>query len=585
VLIGLSVSAIIAIAAVIALVVARQRLLRMSTERDGWRAQYDAVVERFRPVVDAEAERDRLLTAAEAERVAIETAIERRRVDLAAEEARMLQAIETARAAEAAAIERERAALETAIERRRVDLAAEEARMLQAIEAARAAEAAAIERERAALRAEQAAVRTEIGSERAAAAKALEELELKRASGADMIVGLQAQISALQAEFATLDEESNLQSFGFYKPRYSFAESRQYQERLERVLAEQKEMLRAKTAAVCAMEWLVNGSKAEGRKQTNQMLKLMLRAFNGECDAAVAKVRFNNVHVMEARIRKAFEVINSLAEVQQCSIVSTYLELKLQELYLSHEYEDKVQAEKEEQRRIREQMRDEEIAQRELERAQAEAEREEARYEQALAKAREEVESAAGAKQERLYQKIEELQQRLAEAHTNKERAIARAQMTRSGHVYVISNLGSFGEHVYKIGMTRRLDPMDRIRELGDASVPFQFDVHAIIYSDDAPGLECELHKAFDRHRVNRVNERKEFFRIPIEQIAYTVREQRGDISITLAAEAAEYRKTQAILAEEASGAARLPIAHATESISPHRSLIQQTPALTAPHG
>ncbi|HVG22901.1 MAG TPA: DUF4041 domain-containing protein [Thermoanaerobaculia bacterium] len=404
-------------------------------------------------------------------------------------------------------------------------------------------------------------MRSEISVARAAAVKALEELQQKRTLEADALTTLQIRIAALRAEFAALDEESNLQTFGFYKPRYSFAESQQYQQRLEVVLAEQKEMLRAKSAAVCSSEWLVNGSKVEGRKQTNQTLKLMLRAFNGESDAAVAKVRYNNVHVMEARIKKAFEVINSLAEVQQCCIVEAYLQLKLQELYLSHEYEDKLQAEKEEQRRIREQMRDEEIAQRELERAQAEAEREETRYEQALAKAREEVESAAGAKHERLNQKIEELQQRLAEAHANKERAIARAQMTRSGHVYVISNLGSFGEHVYKIGMTRRLDPMDRIRELGDASVPFHFDVHAIIYSDDAPALECELHKLFDGHRVNRINERKEFFRVPIEHIARAVREQRGDIEITLTAEAAEYRRTQAILAGEAAGSARLPIA------------------------
>lgn len=525
-LIALSIAAGIAIAAVVAVIITRQRLLRAAAERDGWRAQHDALTDRYRPVIDAEAERDRILAAAE----------------------------------------RDRLAAAATLEQRRAELVADEARMRQAIEAGRAAEAAAIERERAALHAEQAALRMEIGVERAAAVTALQELEQKRASEANTIATLQAQIAGLRAEFAALDEESNLQTFGFYKPRYSFAQSRQYQERLEVVLAEQKEMLRAKSAAVCAAEWLVNGSKVEGRKQTNQTLKLMLRAFNGESDAAVAKVRYDNVHVMEARIKKAFEVINSLAEVQQCRIVAPYLELKLQELYLSHEYEDKLQTEKEEQRRIRDQMRDEEIAQRELERAQAEAEREETRYEQALAKAREEVESAAGAKQERLHQKIEELQQRLAEAHTNKERAIARAQMTRSGHVYVISNLGSFGEHVYKIGMTRRLDPMDRIRELGDASVPFQFDIHAIIYSDDAPALECELHKLFDGHRVNRVNERKEFFRVPIEQIARAVREQHGEIEITLTAEAAEYRKTQAILADEAAGAARLPITASTVS-------------------
>lgn len=507
-LIGLSIAAGIGIAAVVAVIVTRQQLLRMTAERDTWRKQHDALVERLRPVVDAEAERVRILAAVERDRVAAEAALEQRRAAVAADEMRMREAIEAGRMAEAAAMERERAA----------------------------------------------------------AVRMLEELEQKRASEANIIATLQGQIAALRAEFAALDEESNLQSFGFYKPRYSFAESRQYQERLEHVLAQQKEILRAKSAAVCAAEWLVNGSKVEGRKQTNQTLKLMLRAFNGESDAAVAKVRYNNVHVMEARIKKAFEVINGLAEVQQCSIVDLYLELKLQELYLSHEYESKLEAEREEQRRIREQMRDEEIAQRELERAQAEAEREEARYEQALAKAREEVESAVGAKQERLQQRIDELQQRLAEAHVNKERAISRAQMTRSGHVYVISNLGSFGEHVYKIGMTRRLEPLDRIRELGDASVPFQFDVHAIIYSDDAPALECELHKAFDEHRVNRVNERKEFFRVPIEQIARAVREQYGDIEITLTAEAAEYRKTQALLAEHAAGAARLPIAAATVS-------------------
>lgn len=518
---ALSIAAGVAIAAVVAVIVVRQRLLRVSAERDEWRAQHDALVDRFRPILDVEAERDRIM----------------------------------------ATVERDRLAAQASLAQGHAGLIADEARMRQAIEAARAAEAAAVERERAALHAEQAAVRMEIGVERAAAVKTLAELEQKRAAEVNVIATLQAQIAALRAEFAVLDEESNLQTFGFYKPRYSFAESRQYQERLELVLAGQKEMLRAKSAAVCAAEWTVNGSKVEGRKQTNQTLKLMLRAFNGESDAAVAKVRYNNVHVMEARIKKAFEVINSLAEVQQCRIVGAYLDLKLQELYLSHEYEDKLQAEKEEQRRIREQMRDEEIAQRELERAQAEAEREETRYEQALAKAREEVESAAGAKQERLNQKIEELQQRLAEAHANKERAIARAQMTRSGHVYVISNLGSFGEHVYKIGMTRRLDPMDRIRELGDASVPFHFDVHAIIYSEDAPTLECELHKAFDGHRVNRVNERKEFFKVPIEQIAHAVREQHGEIEITLTAEAAEYRKTQAILAEHAGDAVRLPIA------------------------
>ena len=362
---------------------------------------------------------------------------------------------------------------------------------------------------------------------------------------------LTAQITSLQAELARLDEQATLQSFGFYRPRYDFATSEAYQSRLEEIREAQKEMLRLKTAAVGDVEWTVNGSKVEGRKQIAQTLKLMLRAFNGECDAAVARVGYNNVQVMEARIRKAWETVNTLAQVQQCRVVPEYLDLKLQELFLAHEYQEKVYAEREEQRRIREQMREEELAQRELERAREDAEREERRYEEALAKARSEVERAIGAKQERLQQQIAELEQRLAEAHERKERAIARAQLTRSGHVYVISNVGSFGEEVFKIGMTRRLDPMDRVRELGDASVPFEFDVHAIIYTEDAPGLENKLHRQFHWRRINRVNERKEFFRVTIDEIAAAVRAENAEIELVREAEARDYRKTLAMLAEE----------------------------------
>jgi hypothetical protein len=357
---------------------------------------------------------------------------------------------------------------------------------------------------------------------------------------------LQSNIDRLRAELAQLDEAANLQSFGFYRPHYDLASSERYQAALEAIRLTQKNMIKDGGAAGCPVEWAVNGSKTEGRKQINQTLKLLLRAFNGECDTAVAKVKYNNVHVMEARINKAWEAINKLASVQQCHITSEFLSLKIQELHLAHEYQEKLQAEKEEQRRIREQMREEEIAQRELEKARLDAEREEARYVEALSKARQEVEHEVGLKQQKLQTQIEALQARLLEAQANKERAIARAQMTRSGHVYVISNLGSFGEDVFKIGMTRRLDPLERVRELGDASVPFQFDVHAIIYSEDAPTLETTLHRVFNHRRVNLVNERKEFFRVSIDEITQEVRRHRGEIEITLIAEAKEYRQSVA---------------------------------------
>lgn len=311
-------------------------------------------------------------------------------------------------------------------------------------------------------------------------------------------------------------------------------------------------MIKDKSAAICQIEWTVNGSRTEGRKSINQTLRLILRAFNGESDAAIAKVKYNNVQVMEARIRKAWEAINSLAGVQQCHITRMYLDLKLEELFLVHEYQEKIYEEKEEQRRIREQMREEEAALREIEKARTDAEREEKRYADALRKAQEEANLAVGDKQQKLQMQIEELQRRLQEAHTNKERAISRAQMTRSGHVYIISNVGSFGEHVYKIGMTRRLDPLDRVRELSDASVPFQFDVHAVIYSEDAPTLETTLHRIFNDRRVNRVNMRKEFFQVSIEEIAEAVRKHHGEIELTQVAEAVEYRKTIAMIQDAA---------------------------------
>jgi hypothetical protein len=388
-------------------------------------------------------------------------------------------------------------------------------------------------------------------NQRTIADRALAEVDHLQTISREELSKLEQRLESLRSEVSLLDEQANLQSFGFYRPHYDFESSDKYGQELDRIREKQKAMLKSSStdkAAYCQIAWTVDGSAAKGKQSIGQTLRLMLRAFNGESDAAIGKVRYNNVTVMEARIEKAFEVINGLAAVQQCFISKSYCELKLKELYLVHENQEKVQAEREEQRLIREQMREEEKAVRELERAKAEAEEEEQRYADALAKARKDVEGIQGAKQAKLLEKIGQLEQRLVVAQQQKERAIARAQLTRSGHVYVISNLGSFGEHIYKIGMTRRLDPLDRIRELGDASVPFAFDVHAVIYSEDAPGLEAKLHRAFAERRVNLVNDRKEFFGVHIDDVVRIVRENHDDVLITKTAEAQEYRKTLAML-------------------------------------
>jgi multidrug efflux pump subunit AcrA (membrane-fusion protein) len=300
----------------------------------------------------------------------------------------------------------------------------------------------------------------------------------------------------------------------------------------------------------------VGNSKAEGRKLQKQQAKLMLRAFNGETEAAVARVSWNNVTKMEERIRKSFEAVNSLGTVMHVEITKPYLDLALAELRLTHEYEQKKQEVLEEQRRIKEQLREEELALREVARAQEEAEKEESRYEKALAKARAEMAKARGTELAELTARIQELQQSLTEAQKQKERAKSMAELTRSGHVYVISNVGSFGERVYKIGMTRRLNPLDRVKELGDASVPFEFDVHALIYTEDAPALERAFHQHFGDQRVNLMNQRKEFFEVSIDQIEEFVMHRGMAIQVTKLAEAREFRQTVAMREDRAGRAA-----------------------------
>ncbi|NVK40717.1 MAG: DUF4041 domain-containing protein [Oceanospirillaceae bacterium] len=333
-------------------------------------------------------------------------------------------------------------------------------------------------------------------------------------------------------------------SFGIYEPYFEFDTPEKFKSAIREVREQQKSLIKDDKATSCDTEWQVGGSKAEGQKMVKKQTKLMLRAFNGECDAAISKVKWNNVLGMEERIRKSLDAINKTGESMNISIVPQYLNLKLKELRLNHELAEKQYQIKEEQRQIREEMREEEKARRELEKAQKDAEKEEQRYQQALEKARLELQEAHGAEAEKYAEQIQQLEQQLAEAHEKSQRAISRAQETKSGHVYVISNVGSFGEDVYKIGMTRRLEPLDRVRELGDASVPFLFDVHAMIFSHNAPELERELHNIFDHRRLNLVNNRKEFFQVNLNDIEEAVTSKGLEVEFTKIAEAHEYRES-----------------------------------------
>jgi len=317
----------------------------------------------------------------------------------------------------------------------------------------------------------------------------------------------------LKSEVALLEENLEDISFGLYKPHFEFDTAEDYKRELKATRDRQRELVRSGLAASSPTKWTVGNSRTEGKKIERQYTKLLLRAFNGECDAAVANVSWNNATKMEQRVENAFEAISKLGDVMNMSINPTYLQKKLNEVSLTHEYREKRHQEREEQRELARQMREEEKAERELERARADAEREELRNQEALEKAREEAAKATGHQLEKLTEQIASLERRVSESHDKKEKAVARAQLTKSWFVYVISNVGAFDEGVVKIGMTRRMEPMDRVKELGDASVPFPFDLHVMMFSNNAPDLEQSLHAHFEGRRVNLVNRRKEFYR------------------------------------------------------------------------
>jgi hypothetical protein len=361
----------------------------------------------------------------------------------------------------------------------------------------------------------------------------------------------EARLQELQQQLESVEEALEIQSFGFYRPRYGFESSEEYVTRLKEVRERQKEAIKRGQATHCDREWKVGGSVSEGKKMIDRAAKLMLRAFNGDCDAAIAKARYDNVVSLEQRLTKAWEEVNKLGESNRVTITRPYYEQKLAELHLVHEHREKVQAEKEEQKRIREQLREEQKAREEIERAQAEAERDEDRNRRALEKAQAELAASAATEQQhaKLEALVTRLETELKDAIDRKAKVIARAQLTRSGHVYVLSNVGSFGEGIFKIGLTRRLDPYERVDELGSAAVPFRFDVHAIIFAEDAPALEHALHSEFAERRVNLVNPRREYFRVTLDEIRAAVDKHHGLVSFVLTPEAEEWRKTQALRA------------------------------------
>lgn len=277
-------------------------------------------------------------------------------------------------------------------------------------------------------------------------------------------------------------------------------------------------------------------------------VRFVIDAFNGRVDAILTRTKHDNYGTLEQEIRDAFALVNLHGEAfRNARVLPAYRDGRITELRWAVAVQELKLKEREEQRRLQEKIREEERARREYERAIQEAAREEETIRTAMEKARAEFEKASAKERVQLEAQLAQLNQRLAEAELKNQRALSMAQQTRSGNVYIISNVGSFGDEILKIGMTRRLEPQDRIKELSDASVPFDFDVHALIRSEDAPTLERLLHGELEEFRINKVNYRKEFFRVPLQRVREIVSERGLEATFTMTAEAREYRETLAL--------------------------------------
>lgn len=360
---------------------------------------------------------------------------------------------------------------------------------------------------------------------------------------------LNNEIKSKQKEIINLNAEILVQQFGIYTPQFDFCNSERYKEELSKIRQKEKDLIQSGFAVTGATNWTVNGDKRQGQKMVNDMQKLLLRAFNGECDELVAKVKYNNYDTYKKRIETSYNAISKLGKIMQVAITEQYKNLKIDELTLAFEYAQKKQQEKEEQKALKEQMREEAKLQKEIEEERKKLEKEQTHYFNALSKLNAQL--SIDPENQDLLQKKQELEAKTAEIEKSIQDVDYREANKRAGYVYVISNIGAFGENVYKIGMTRRLDPMERVDELGDASVPFNFDVHAMIFTEDAPKLEAALHNAFDKQKLNMVNKRREFFRVSLDEIKKVIRENYDKtIEFVDIPEAEQYRVSEKMRSE-----------------------------------
>lgn len=358
------------------------------------------------------------------------------------------------------------------------------------------------------------------------------------------------ELNKLKDEIKLANDTLEIQEFGFFERRYNFSDSTRYKDALDTLRMGQKDMVKNGRAGEIISPMLLDGSQSKGKTMQNQLIKAAIRGFNGEADALLVKVTISNVDKKVQALRKAFDQINKMYQRNMIRLTLTYLDSKIEELRLAAEYEMQKQEEKELLREQRAKEKEDKKLQAEIANRRKQLEKDRKHFKQMLANVEEIIKTASPDEIDKLKSQLSEYQDKLSELDEIEEDIDYREGHATAGYVYIISNIGAFGEDVYKIGVTRRLEPMDRIRELGSASVPFQFDVHALIFSEEAFALESELHNKFAKYKVNKVNGRKEYFKVPFSEIKAVLDSHKElAIELTETAEAFEYR--QGLLLED----------------------------------
>lgn len=312
----------------------------------------------------------------------------------------------------------------------------------------------------------------------------------------------------------------------------------QVKAKLDAVRREYKEMVRQKNAARTASGFTFNNSAAQGKKFLDNMAKLLLGAYNSEAENAAKAVRASNLETCAKRLTTARDRIERQGTMIDFRVSEAYHRLRLSELELAAEHLQVKALEKELERERKAELREQKKVEAELLAQKEKLLKEQSHYENLLTSLRERGDAEGVA---RIESQLDDVQIALKDVDY-------RQANTRAGYVYVISNRGAFGPDVVKIGMTRRLEPMDRVRELGDASVPFRFDVHALFFSQDAVGVESDLHRTFEKQRLNKVNMRREFFRVTPEQVLEALRNSAVEVvEFTVDAPAEEHSQSMAM--------------------------------------